>query len=357
MTNVGQLQHSVCPPITTSRTTVLPFGYCQPSLVATVQRPMFGGSFIPVAPTPASFLANEEFVRSRFVQSVLFAPNTINRGNIFEDSYKCLQLLQQQQLPQPSTGYATPTFTAREPKFISSIPQPVISPSAPSFKRIRMDNNDDEDGFYAETSSSSSTRKRFHPSPGQNITSSAPVVYMDRTATLREPEHGLSGERRLNIDFVSLGARSRTPAQTFGKNDMIIPHGLCGVHTMYSQRWKFEILHGTTPSTTGPVSETNQRVVLTWNVTNLNSMSVISMTETPQQASLRQATGITICNRVMRKALQQRASELELEMTEGDKTPTQVANIQSLVRQLRPKQCTEGLLFFGLRHKCVHNRV
>ena len=94
-------------------------------------------------------------------------------------------------------------------------------------------------------------------------------------------------------------------------------------------------------------------MVLTWSITNLTSHGVVSITESPQQALMRQTKGNTICNTVLRKALEQRIEELQVELSKKDKTPLQIANLRSLIKELCPKKCAQGLLFFGLRHEIV----
>jgi hypothetical protein len=45
-----------------------------------------------------------------------------------------------------------------------------------------------------------------------------------------------------------------------------------------------------------------------------------------------------------------------VELNSKDKTPLQIANLRSLVKELCPKKCAQGLLFFGLRHEVVQNK-
>jgi hypothetical protein len=156
---------------------------------------------------------------------------------------------------------------------------------------------------------------------------------------------GLGGERRLSITFTSLG-KVETPKQHFGKHGWIIPDGLAGTHTMYSQDWKFQIVH----------KDMMGVRVISWIIISGSSGTTTIVTETPEQAMIRQTKGNTICNQVLRQALEQRAIELEKVVARGEKSIVQIANIKSLIKELRPKQCTEGLLFFGLRHACVQLR-
>jgi len=172
--------------------------------------------------------------------------------------------------------------------------------------------------------------------------------------TERQARFGLGGQKRLVIAFSSFGKLSKdSPPEHFGKNDLVIPDGLCGTHTMYSQEWRFEIEHH-------HASDDGGGVVITWRITNLSTGNQVSMTESPEQAQLRRLKGKTICNIVVKRALEQRAVELEqvldrLKASESSNA-LQCANLETMIRKLRPKQCTEGLLFFGLRHDCVQNR-
>ena len=174
---------------------------------------------------------------------------------------------------------------------------------------------------------------------------------LEPTKSPRKVKHGLGGERRLNIHFYNTGTLT-DPIQTFGKYRLIIRNGLCGTHTMYAQPWKFEI---------NQVGESNAKgeVRLRWSVTNTASDSRVTFVETTDQAHERQVKGNTICNLVVREALNKRALELEKELAslEPNASATRVAHLRSLIKELRPKQCTEGLLFFGLRHQAAQSRA
>jgi hypothetical protein len=208
----------------------------------------------------------------------------------------------------------------------------VISEPAVSAKRERR--------IEPSKSSSSAVGQSL---AGQTLSDGATILTKPRKQP--RPRFGLGGQRRLHITFQDLG-RSTDPPQTFGNYGQAIPDGLCGTHTMYSQDWKFLITHG--------IDVVTSKTVLTWQIINLSSGQITSMTETPHQASLRQTKGKTICNLVMQKALKDRATELEESLNQaGNRTAIQVSNILGLIKKLRPTQCTEGLLFFGLRHDIV----
>jgi hypothetical protein len=230
--------------------------------------------------------------------------------------------------------------------------------SESSSEEVEEDDDDDED--YGSRARHRGGRNRS--SNGRKTTTVIPKRHQPAVVALQQPsalkerrqsvssttsaQGGLGGERRLSIAFTSYG-QPTVPAQTFGKYGWKIPDGLAGSHTMYAQRWSYEITHGKCLGYT----------VLTWRITNLTSNTVVTMTETPQQATMRQQKGNTICNIVLRKALDKRAEELELVIQSGTKNETQIANLRSLIKELQPKQCTEGLLFFGLRHECVQLRA
>jgi len=97
----------------------------------------------------------------------------------------------------------------------------------------------------------------------------------------------------------------------------------------------------------------NSETVVEWRITNLTSQLVISRTETPREAMLRQGQGRTIANCVLKAALDGRALELERLLGESTDNPTRIANLQSKIRTLRPRRCLIGLGFFGLLHSNV----
>ena len=121
---------------------------------------------------------------------------------------------------------------------------------------------------------------------------------------------------------------------------------------MHSQQWRFEVKHETT-------EDDDKMIVIKWTVTNLTSGKVTTLTETPFQAKERQKTGNTICSVVMRKAIEQRVLDLEQDLLSlaVQSNPAQMASLQGLIRELRPKQRNEGILFFGLRHAVVQVRA
>ena len=81
------------------------------------------------------------------------------------------------------------------------------------------------------------------------------------------------------------------------------------------------------------------------------------MVETAQEAALRENSGTTICNIVLRQAFESRAQELENTLLELADNPTRLFNVQVLIKALRPIRCTVGLLFFGLLHEVVQHRL
>jgi len=161
---------------------------------------------------------------------------------------------------------------------------------------------------------------------------------------------GLGGEQRLVISFQRMGSLGSEP-QIFGKSGYYIPDGICGKHRMYSQDWMFEIHHRLVP-----VAD-HEYTVLEWSITNLTSGTRVIQLETPQEAMVRTKTGNTICNTVLRSALDSRIKELEEELKTPGRTPLQIANVKSLMKELCPRKCAQGLLFFGLRHLSVQKAV
>ena len=157
----------------------------------------------------------------------------------------------------------------------------------------------------------------------------------------------LIGAKRLKVDFLNFGKLSIHP-QHFGKSGRTIPDGLCGKHQMYQQDWRFEINHGKMIR--------DGICLIEWTITNLASGTRVMKKETFEEAFLRKSRGMTICSRVARQALETRAKELELQYLNTDH-PIKRANLESLIRALRPRSYATGLLFFGLLHEVVHIRV
>ena len=160
------------------------------------------------------------------------------------------------------------------------------------------------------------------------------------------------GERRLAIDFQSLGTRGEYP-QTFGKLDTLIPDGVCGTHRVYNQSWCFEIVHGKQLISDDKL---NKCVCITWKITNLTTGTITSRTETPEEALIRNSRGGTICNKIFREALETRAKHLEswLDTTTDSK---RLAELQVLITILRPNRFAEGPLVFGLYHAIVQDNM
>ena len=157
------------------------------------------------------------------------------------------------------------------------------------------------------------------------------------------------GETRLNIKFLNLGSVGEVP-QRFGKNNCLIPDGLEGVHQMYEQRWRFGIKH---------VRQANGMVFIQWTIHNLTTGHRTCVSETMQDALNREGCGRTICNNVLKTALEARAQQIEKEAkalrAKGD--VSRASNLEAQVKSLRPKRCTVGLLFFGLLHEQIQTRM
>lgn len=166
------------------------------------------------------------------------------------------------------------------------------------------------------------------------------VVFVKRPA--------LGGERRLAIKFDHLG-ELRFPLQTYGSQRSIVPHGIEGSHTSYNQDWWFRVTH-----------ESDARsgaTVLVFEVVNIASGLKVVTRETPEQAASRQETGKTICNQAMQLAFKERCLELQhILETETMEEPRR-SNVKALMNKLIAKNCTEGLLFFWLRHTAVQEHL
>jgi hypothetical protein len=162
----------------------------------------------------------------------------------------------------------------------------------------------------------------------------------------------LTGHLRLIIQFSFIGKKGKYPQTCGNGNKIFIPERLAGFHTAYHQRWGFEVKHGT------ECFEKNglKCVCLIWTITNVASGNVHSLTETPKEAFTRCSHGRTIASKVFREAMLHEANELEKHL--GDESDEfRSANIQSLIKALRPKNFSEGLLVFGLQHERVQEEI
>jgi hypothetical protein len=71
---------------------------------------------------------------------------------------------------------------------------------------------------------------------------------------------------------------------------------------------------------------------------------------------MRETSGRTISNKVFRDAMEHRAREYE-EQQAAEDNHVRKANLESLIKGLRPKRFSEGPLCFGLQHICVQERM
>jgi hypothetical protein len=162
-----------------------------------------------------------------------------------------------------------------------------------------------------------------------------------------------SGKNRLKTKFFEFGNPGQL-RQAFGRKRGIIPDGLHGTNEVYNEQWEFEVRH----RSGALYGEDNTPVMcIEWKITNCASKQVTSRTETPSDAYLRQTQGKTICNHVVREALDGRARELEDSIFLVSDNPLRVANLLSRAKALQPKRCFIGLLFFGLLHDEVQDRM
>ena len=156
----------------------------------------------------------------------------------------------------------------------------------------------------------------------------------------------LKGEEKLVIQFESYGDLGDS-IQTLGKTGIIIPDGLCGMHTSYNQSWKFEIHH---------VRNEENAPCLRFRITHLNSNQVCEVTESLSETEKRNNLGWTICNKIFRIALKNLTKHLEEELSR-EKDPGQIEVIRSAVKVLKPKRFAGGLLLFGLQHRIVQKKM
>jgi hypothetical protein len=208
----------------------------------------------------------------------------------FAPSYSAPTYFQQQHQPRLMIPQSTPMMFV--PPHQQQQQQQQMMMSMPHVSPNKRDLNLPND---LKTSKKAKVIEPKNKKRQSNGTKFSPAEEEDEASSMNGSACGLGGEHRLTIHFQNLGERGIKP-QTFGKSGYVIPDGVSGTHRMYSQSWQFEITH----------SLVEDCVVLTWKITNLSSGGVVATTETPQQAELRQTKGNTICNMVLRKALEQR---------------------------------------------------
>jgi len=227
---------------------------------------------------------------------------------------------------------ATPLyFPSQAPRVISdSMTQPAKTRKRSSPNQIS------EDASSGDESTLATSRKKHSSSPSPEV----PLIGGPFPSSI-------CGETRLNIKFTSMGEPGPVP-QKFGKHSCGIPDKLSGTHQMYDQRWRFEVTH---------LPQNGSTVLIRWTVTNLTSGTVTVVTETSQDAMVRETCGRTICNTVLKTALEIRAVELENSLATSMENPAKLVNVQDLIKALRPKRCTVGLLFFGLLHESVQKNL
>jgi len=227
----------------------------------------------------------------------------------------------------------------------------------------RVRSNSDASSQRSCVSSSSLKRRSSEPlpaeAPGSGLNRFTDQSKRPKQKQVGDPQDGateakaaiankkkapLVGEHRLKINFISLGGPGETP-QYFGKKRCRIPDGLSGTHELYNQKWKFESHH----RRSGDVTTIN------WRITNLTSGTIIERTETTHEAFIREYKGQTICNQILRDALDVRAKELEKAIR--DRPAKGTNGLQNSLKALRPRKCIMGLLFFGLLHQCVQENL
>ena len=190
---------------------------------------------------------------------------------------------------------------------------------------------------------------------GDRGTEGTYCTYVKRFFLLVRKIAKASERKRLVINFDSYGKIGKH-LQTYGrKGGAVIPDGLSGTHSMYNERWKFEIKHENDQS-----FEENGKVCvcITWKIINLTTGKVHTATETKKEAVFRMLNGRTISSRLFKEALDHRARELEEELSSTDSSnELRIKNLKAKIRHLKPKRFSEGTLTFGLQHEAVQTYV
>ena len=329
---------------------------------------------------------------------------------VFPNTYANAKLREQQQqqtqqsapvmfpFPKQSPNFETPSFFHQELPFSSfpnyaADPNKVTSPSfssmfppismlAPYLTRMsppqqlsrticqtpqqlsnKFHNNHKDDTMFTLPPVNTNRKRSMSSSDEESKLSSlsgglspVPPLKRERFETTKSimdenSEMGLGGESRLKISFSNLGSPGAYP-QVFGKSRLGVPDGLSGTYVLYSERWKSEIVH---ERDSFESDDGTRHVLVTWKITNLTSGVTQSRSETPKEAILRHKDGRTLCNKVFRRALEQRATDLETDL-KLETNPIRIKTMKNLIKKLRPKHFSEGPLVFGLRHESVQNR-
>ena len=246
---------------------------------------------------------------------------------------------QQQQQQQPALlAHSRPSSVVSTPMFGAT---PAMAPQAPPPSRPirakRTSRGSDsyyggDDGPYPAPASSSASA------------SSTPTTKKRRVMTKTFPEE-LDGERRLAIRFTSYGHVGADP-QRFGKDELLIPHGLRGKVTVLGQPWLVEVNHAPHRAV---CPDGESRTLIQYVVVNTRSGHRHEVTETPSDAMRRSKKGRTICNRTFRDAVAVRERQLARLVASPDAPPEAAAELA----EIRAHRVSEGPLLFGLRHQQV----
>ena len=147
-----------------------------------------------------------------------------------------------------------------------------------------------------------------------------------------------------DIKFETFGEIGKIPQ--FFKHQTVrylIPDGLSGSHYLFSQPWRFQLNHG---------NPNNGIVCITWKLTNLQARQSYEITETPEDARIRQIRGRTIANRILRLALKGRIDQLTIKLLK-ETNRVRKSNLKTLIRIMQVKRVTEGNMAFGLYHNVL----
>ena len=88
----------------------------------------------------------------------------------------------------------------------------------------------------------------------------------------------------------------------------------------------------------------------------MTSNKVCETVESFADAEKRKTLGWTVCNKAFRTAFEERAIELEKE-AQQEENPVKASKVMTLVKILRPKRFTGGLLLLGLQHQTIQVRM
>jgi len=178
-------------------------------------------------------------------------------------------------------------------------------------KPVTTDDDDDDD----EELLSIMKTKTHEQSPNESIDKKRMKITLSPTGPSSNP---------VKITFLNRGEIAMCRLRY--RKTLLIPNGLCGTHKMFRGYWKFEINYRDLPA--GSIE---------WSIVDLESEDRTSHLESVNEIQARESNGRTVCNRIVKKALNKRCKRLE----DG-------SFLKNFYLKLCDSRITTGPSFFGL---------